>query len=128
MPGINQPKGLENINFDAVQMTKQACYQLIQCYTLKQEFQRYFDTGYVRAQNPEVQKRVGNAENRGAGLVKALLIRVLKENPGLIPYAIIQSGAKWQGYRAGYHSHWMPLSLKIKLSSQRYYWVSKYHN
>ena len=96
-------------------------------YTLKQEFQRYFDTGYVRAQNPEVQKRVGNAENRGAGLVKALLIRVLKEKPWLIPYAIIQSGAKWLGYRAGYHSQAIPKSWKIKLSSQKSYWVSKYY-
>lgn len=95
-------------------------------YTLKQEFQRYFDTGYVRGERPWVQKLVGNAEGHGASMVKALFIRLIKTQPCLIPYAILQVGAKWLGYRIGFYSIKAPLWWKRALSGQKYYWTSKY--
>jgi rhamnosyltransferase len=95
-------------------------------YTLKQEFQRYFDTGFVRGERPWVQKLVGNAEGHGASMVKALFKRLLKTQPWLIPYAILQVGAKWLGYRIGFYSIHAPLWWKQALSGQKYYWTSKY--
>jgi rhamnosyltransferase len=95
-------------------------------YTLKQEFQRYFDTGYVRGERPWVQQLVGNAEGHGASMVKALFLRLLKTQPWLIPYAILQVGAKWLGYRIGFYSINAPLWWKKALSGQKYYWTSKY--
>lgn len=96
-------------------------------YTLWQEFQRYFDTGYVRAERPIIQELVGSAEGRGVGFVGALLKRVLLEKPWLVPYAILQSAVKWLGYRVGFYSQWIPDSLKKRLSQQNYYWTSKYY-
>ena len=48
-------------------------------YSLWQEFQRYFDTGYVRAENPVIQDLVGQAESRGVGFVTALLKKIWSE-------------------------------------------------
>ncbi len=95
-------------------------------YTLWQEFQRYFDTGYVRAGNPIIQELVGQAESRGLGFVTALLNKVWKVSPILIPYAVMQSIVKWLGYRVGFYGACLPLWLRKKLSMQAYYWDSKY--
>jgi len=95
-------------------------------YSLWQEFQRYFDTGYVRAENPIIQQLVGQAESRGVGFVVGLLKKLWKEQPQLIPYAIIQSLMKWLGYRIGFYGRTLPLWLRKKLSQQAYYWTSKY--
>jgi rhamnosyltransferase len=95
-------------------------------YTLKQEFQRYFDTGYVRGENPWVNKLVGPVEGHGAGFVKELVRLLLKEKPSLLPYAILQTGVKWLGYRVGGLGPRLPLAWCKVLSSQRYYWGSHY--
>jgi rhamnosyltransferase len=91
-------------------------------YTLWQEFQRYFDTGYVRAENPIIQKLVGQAEKRGIGFVSALIKKLWIESPSLIPYAIVQSLIKWLGFRAGFYGNNLPVWLKKKVSQQGYYW------
>jgi rhamnosyltransferase len=70
-------------------------------FTLLQEFKRYYDTGYVRAQHPIIQQLVGQAEKRGVGFFMALLKHLWQEKPLLIPYAILQTGVKWLGYRMG---------------------------
>ena len=93
-------------------------------YTLMQEFKRYFDTGYVRAENSWVNDLVGQAESRGASFAKVMLRRLGQSAPYLIPYALLQTGVKWVGYRVGYLSLRMPLWWCRWLSSQRYYWHS----
>lgn len=93
-------------------------------YTLVQEFQRYFDNGYVRGERRWIQQLVGNAEGRGASLVKAALVDLVRTQPWLVPYALLQAAAKWTGYRAGFHSTRAPLWWKRALSGQKYYWAS----
>jgi rhamnosyltransferase len=93
-------------------------------YTLWQEFQRYFDTGYVRAQHKEITEMVGRAEKRGMGLFQALIRKLARTQPSLIPYAILQSIAKWVGYRVGYLSFRAPMWWNRRLSAQEYYWSS----
>lgn len=97
------------------------------CYSLKQEFQRYFDTGYVRAENPIIQDLVGQAEARGVGFASSLLKKILREQPRLLPYVILQCGVKFLGYRVGFYGRYLPDWLKIKLSMQSYYWKSTYY-
>jgi len=97
-------------------------------YTLWQEFQRYFDTGYVRAQNPIIQNLVGHAESRGMGFVSALLKKVWQTQAILTPYAAVQSIIKWLGYRIGFYGRYLPFSLRTRLSMQSYYWSSRYFN
>ncbi|MCH7576044.1 MAG: glycosyltransferase family 2 protein [Candidatus Marinimicrobia bacterium] len=94
-------------------------------YTLLQEFQRYFDTGYVRAERPWVQEMVGNAEKRGAAYFTGLLRKLLISNPLLIPYACIQTLVKWVGFRVGFYGLRFPLWLKRTLSSQKSYWTEE---
>ena len=96
-------------------------------YSLWQEFQRYFDAGYVRAVNPWVTKLVGQAENHGSRFFKFMIRRLAKENPKLIPYAFIQTFCKWLGYRLGYVCFRGPTWLKKLLSGQSYYFDSKYY-
>lgn len=93
-------------------------------YTLKEEFNRYFDTGYVRAENPWVTALVGNAENRGSAFLWAFLKQLASEAPLKLPYALLQTGVKWFGYRCGYLGYRMSRAWCRRLSSQRYYWNS----
>lgn len=72
------------------------------CYTLKQEYDRYFVTGYVRRQNREKLHIRRGDEGRGASFVKVMIMRLIKENPLLIPYAVISCAVKLIGYRAGW--------------------------
>ncbi len=96
-------------------------------YTLVEEFQRYFDTGYVRAERPWVQDLVGAAESRGKDFFSALSRKLLREAPYLIPYVFLHTFMKWLGYRAGFHGHKLPQAVKRALSSQKYYWSSVYN-
>jgi len=57
---------------------------------LREEFRRYYDTGYVRAQYPIIKQLVGQAEKRGVGFLMVLLKQLWQEKPLLIPYAILQ--------------------------------------
>jgi len=95
-------------------------------YRLVEEFQRYFDTGYVRGENQWVNKLVGQAENRGVGFLSTMLKELFRKSPHLLPYALLQSATKWIGYRIGYLGPKLPLSLCKLLSSQGYYWNSRY--
>ncbi len=96
-------------------------------YSIVEEFKRYFDIGYVRAQYPDIQKIVGHAESRGKIFAKELILKLIQLNQKkLIPYAIVHTATKWFGYRMGYYGHFLPVVIKKKLSGQTYYWTSKY--
>lgn len=96
-------------------------------YTLLEEFRRYFDTGYVRAENPWVQAIVGQAEGRGKEYFSALVHALSARMPWLVPYAAVNTCIKLLGYRLGYRSLTAPVWWKKKLSIQRYYWDSRYY-
>ncbi len=96
-------------------------------YSIWQEFKRYFDTGYVRAENPWVADIVGHAESRGKVFFVKLLKEIYKLDPLLIPSAILYTFTKWLGYRIGYLSVNAPLWWKKTLSSQGFYWDSVHH-
>lgn len=97
-------------------------------YTLGEEFRRYFDTGYVRAENPWVNQLAGHAEGRGAAFAREMLGRLLRSAPWWLPYAVLQTAVKWAGFRAGYWAGARKLapSWCRRFSSQRYYWASAY--
>ena len=94
-------------------------------YTLRQEFQRYFDTGYVRAVNPWVTAVVGSAEGRGRAFLRVFLQELAVNKPLLIPYALLNTLVKWLGYRVGFCSLNAPVRLKKMLSGQKHYWTSR---
>lgn len=103
----------------------EACVKHSHGYTLKQEFQRHFDTGIARRQYHHLIAFAGEDERRGKLYVKTLMNRLIKEKPLMIPYASLHIFAKWLGYRIGKASVEAPIWFKQALSSQKYYWKDK---
>jgi rhamnosyltransferase len=93
-------------------------------YSLWQEFQRYFDTGFVRAEHPYIQQWAGQAEKRGMGFARALLYKIWLTQPLLLPYTLLQLLIKWLGFRVGFYGKSLPRWLKQRLSQQHGYWLS----
>ena len=93
-------------------------------YTLRQEFQRYFDTGYAREGRKRLFFQQGGDERHGAVFMKQMLRKLAREKPMLLPYAMLQAITKYTGYRLGRMGHHIPLPLVRRLSSQDYYWRS----
>lgn len=109
----------ESINYVA-----ESCVHHSHSYTLVQEFQRYFDTGFVRGEHYWVTELVGKAEGHGSKFAMSFLKRVMREKPFSVPYAVLQIAAKWAGYRIGTSGKFLPRFLRKKLSSQPNHWNS----
>lgn len=94
-------------------------------YSLKQEFQRHFDTGLARKGYGDLLAIGGTDSRRGKAYIREMTQRLAKQKPYLLPYAFVQTFAKFLGYRIGSYSTKAPTWLKKALSSQDFYWVSK---
>lgn len=90
-------------------------------YSLAQEFKRNFDTGLARTIHAEILCHQ-NDTKRGKEFVKALCKELVKTNPLLLPYAVIQTLVKYLGYKIGAKAVNAPLWIKKRLSSQDFYW------
>jgi rhamnosyltransferase len=93
-------------------------------YSISQEFKRYFDTGLARRQYRDLLDS-DRDRSRGQAFLKACCRSVVKEQPLLLPYTLLQTAAKWLGYRVGSHCEKAPTWLKRKLSGQDFYWSSR---
>lgn len=93
-------------------------------YTLVQEFRRHFDTGYYREQYSDVLSLGGLDESYGSKFVVSLFSQLAQTKPWLLPYAVLNTGSKWLGYRFGKASMNWPLWFKRKLSYYDFYWIS----
>ena len=52
---------------------------------------------------------------------------ILKQRPWLLPYAVVNTAAKWLGYKVGQNSQRAPDWLKKACSGQDYYWTSTHY-
>lgn len=91
-------------------------------YSLAQEFHRSFDIGLARRQYSHLLIEAGKDAKRGKEYTKTMLCKLCKENPKLIPYALLQTAVKWLGYTIGKKSINGPRWLKKMCSSQDFYW------
>jgi rhamnosyltransferase len=92
-------------------------------YTLKEEFQRYFDAGAFLKKEAWMREMVGQAEGEGMRFLKEqirYLINVQKTY--LIPYSLMATVVKYMGYRTGMIEPSLPLGLKRVFSQQKYFW------
>ena len=96
-------------------------------YTIAEDFKRYFDTGYVRAERQWVSRLAGQAEGRGLKLLGMTLAALRKYNLFLLPKAFFVFFVRWLGFRIGYLALHLPGGFNKKLSSQPYYWDSEYY-
>lgn len=91
-------------------------------YTLREEFKRNFDNGYIRAEHPWIQEAAGHADARGAAYFTGLIRQLAAEAPLLLPYAVMNTAVKYLGFKTGYHSLKAPRCFKKLCSGQGYYW------
>lgn len=93
-------------------------------YTLKQEFQRHFDTGLARRQYETILEKLKDSQ-RGKKYVKEMFKKLVKEKPYLLPYAFLQTFIKWCGYQLGRKCLYAPKWVKQICSSQDFYWKNQ---
>lgn len=91
-------------------------------YTMRQEFQRYFDVGVFLSRNAWIPERFGYPGGEGkrffASEFRYAGIRSLYR----MPLSIIRSGLKFFGYSLGRHEGLLPVSIKRRISMQKSYW------
>lgn len=73
-------------------------------FSLRGEYKRYFEAGFVRRLNRKLLMLGNGDEGRGVALVSAMLRQLVRERPSLLPFAILNAAAKWLGYRIGWYS------------------------
>ena len=91
-------------------------------YNLRQEFQRYFDTGVFQRNQSWIQQTFGKAASEGKKFVLSELKFLTKNAPHLLPQAILSTLAKWIGFKLGYHYQALPYRCCKALSMYKGYW------
>jgi len=91
-------------------------------YSLKQEFQRNFDTGLARKGYSHLLDSPTSDSKRGITFFKEMCKTLASTKPHLIPYAITQSTVKYSGYLLGKYCYTAPKWIKKTFSSQDFYW------
>ncbi len=92
-------------------------------YTLKEEFQRYFDTGSFLKKETWMREMAGNAEGEGMRFLKKQIEYLIEEQKThLIPYSLLATLVKYMGYRVGMVEPSLSISLKRAFSQQKYFW------
>lgn len=91
-------------------------------YTLKQEFQRYFDTGVFQQKQKWIQQKFGSAASEGKRFVLSELKFLSIKSPYLIPKAILSTCAKWLGFKLGYYYYRLPYKWCRTFSMHKGYW------
>lgn len=93
-------------------------------YTIKEEFQRYFDVGVFHARNPWILETFGGVHGEGFKFVKSELGYVLKHAPLSAPEAMVRTALKLIAYRIGRRETKLSQDWKRRLSMQPFYWRS----
>lgn len=91
-------------------------------YSLRQEFQRYFDTGVFQYEQQWIQQTFGKAASEGKKFVLSELKFLVKNAPHLLPKAMFSTLAKWIGFKLGYHYHKLPYAWRRAFSMHKGYW------
>ena len=91
-------------------------------YSIKEEFERYFDIGVFHSREKWFIESLGKPEGEGKKFVLSELKYLLDKAPWLIPSAILRTGLKLVGYKLGQRAAAMPLWLKRKLNMNKGYW------
>lgn len=105
-----------------------ACYHSHN-YSIKEEFERYFDIGVFHSRERWFIESLGKPEGEGKKFVLSELHYLTKNALWLIPSAIVRTLLKFIGYKFGQNEKLIPDWLKLKLSMNKGYWKSpQLHN
>jgi len=89
-------------------------------YRFLDEFKRYFDIGVFHSENPWLQQTFGGAGGEGWRYVRSELRYLVKQNPWLLPSALLRTLLKWLGFKLG---GVLPRSLSRHCSLHKTYWL-----
>lgn len=109
-----------------------ASYQVAYCaeaqvhhshnYTLKEEFQRYFDIGVFHQREQWIQQDFGTVNSEGKKFVISEFLFLLKNSPFWIFRMLVATFLKWLGYKLGFYYKSIPLYVCRKLSMNKGFW------
>ena len=91
-------------------------------YKISEEFRRMFDTGVFHAQNPWLRSEFGTAEKRGLAYVKSQWLYLTRQQPNLLPKALLINAAKLIGFRLGLLHRYWSLNVNRFCSMNPLYW------
>jgi len=90
------------------------------------DFRRQYDVGYARRIYRHLLLARQRDEARGLAYTKQLLAHLGRQQPTLLPYAMLHTAARFAGYRLGMAAAAagtrLPRWINARLSSQDYYW------
>jgi rhamnosyltransferase len=103
-----------------------ACVYHSHNYSLKEEFQRYFDTGVFHYESRDLLKDFGGVTGEGFKLLRAQLGLMVKQR-GLEKFLIVfevisRNILKYLAYQLGRKHVYLPVFLKSRLSMFKGYW------
>jgi rhamnosyltransferase len=105
-----------------------ACAYHSHAYTPVQEFKRYFDIGAMHSRERWLLDEFGNAGAEGKRFVLSELAYLQRENPFLIPAALLRTASKLLGYRLGRMEQRLAPQFKRKLSMHPNFWIKPISN
>lgn len=91
-------------------------------YSMKQEFERYFDTGVFHARESWIRNSFGLAESEGKKFVVEELRYLMNKKKTLLFSAILINSIKYLGYTIGINEKYIPYYFKRKISMNKTYW------
>lgn len=91
-------------------------------YSLRQEFQRYFDIGVLHAREAWLTREFGGVSSEGKRFVHSELSYLWRTCKWLIPSALLRTILKWIGYRMGRREKRLNLWWKRRLSMHVGFW------
>ncbi|MEC3881234.1 glycosyltransferase [Parapedobacter sp. 10938] len=91
-------------------------------YTIREEFERYFDIGVFHSDNPWIFDTFGRAGGEGLRYVKSEVSYIGRRNPLLLPTVGCSILAKGLGYRLGLSYRNLPLKFRKAFSMYKGYW------
>jgi rhamnosyltransferase len=93
-------------------------------YSMRAQFQRYFDIGYFFSQVGS-QMRFSRPQSQGIRFALEQIIYLMNSRAwAWIPRSIVESGLKGLGYFLGKRGKYLPISVKKRFSRQKAYWSS----
>lgn len=93
-------------------------------YSMREEFERYFDIGVFHSRNQWLEQEFGKAEGEGFRFISSELRYLVSNAPNQLIPSILRTALKYLGYRLGRLEALMPNKLKEKLAMQKSYWRS----
>lgn len=100
----------------------EACVFHSHAYSIKQEFQRYFDMGVMHDTEKWLLTDFGKPVGEGFRFIRSEFSYLLNKAPWRIPEALIRTFMKYTGYRLGLSHSRLSHSLKIMFSMNKQYW------